>query len=65
MPFYQKLALPMSLKQMDIYPEDEVVIDQIVAFVDSKEKVHLLPIPITVDLLKEAIVELEEYISKR
>jgi len=65
MPFYQELALPMSLKQMDIYPEDEAVIDQIVAFVDSKEKVHLLPIPITVDLLKEAIVELEEYISKR
>ena len=64
-PFYQELELPTSLKQMNILPEDEAVIDQIVAFVDSKEKVHLLPIPITVDLLKESIFELENYINER
>lgn len=50
---------------MNILPEDEAVIDQIVAFIDSKEKVHLLPIPITVDLLKESIFELENYINER
>ena len=54
----------MSLKQMKITP-DETAIDQIVNFVDSKEKVHLLPIPITVKLLKESIFELEDYINNR
>lgn len=63
LPFYQELKLPMSLKQMKLFPEDEAVIDQIVAFVDSKEKVHLLPIPITTDLLKESIIELENYLN--
>lgn len=64
LPFYQELNLPMSLKQMKLFPADETVIDQIVTFVDSKEKVHLLPIPITVDLLKESIFELEKYINQ-
>lgn len=64
LPFYEELCLPMSLKQMKITP-DETTIDQIVNFVDSKEKVHLLPIPITVILLKESIFELEDYINNR
>ncbi|MDT2614208.1 iron-containing alcohol dehydrogenase family protein [Enterococcus dongliensis] len=63
-PFYRELDLPMSLSQMKLLPEDETVIDQIVTFVDSKEKVHLLPIPITTDLLKESIFELENYINQ-
>lgn len=54
----------MSLKQMQLFPEDEAVIDQIVAFIDSKEKVHLLPIPITKELLKESMNELENYLEK-
>ncbi|MDT2759544.1 iron-containing alcohol dehydrogenase family protein [Enterococcus xiangfangensis] len=63
-PFYQELDLPMSLTQMQLLPEDETVIDQIVAFMDSKDKVHLLPIPITTDLLKKSIFALENYINK-
>ncbi|MBO0451232.1 MULTISPECIES: iron-containing alcohol dehydrogenase family protein [Enterococcus] len=64
LPFYQELGLPMSLKQMKLFPKDEAVIDQIVAFIDSKEKVHLLPLPITTDLLKKSIFELENYMNK-
>ncbi|MBL1230223.1 iron-containing alcohol dehydrogenase family protein [Enterococcus sp. BWB1-3] len=63
LPFYQELDLPMSLHQMGIYPEDETVIDAIVKFIDSKEKVHLIPVTITEDLLKESIYQLEEYIK--
>lgn len=65
LPFYQELNLPMSLNQMKLFPDDEAVIDQITAFIDSKEKVHLLPIPITVDLLKKSIFELEDYLNKK
>lgn len=64
LPFYQLLHLPMSLKQMGIFPEDEVVLEKIVSFVDSKEKVHLIPIPITEDSLLNAIYQLESYINK-
>ncbi len=62
-PFYQELNLPMSLHQMGIYPEDEAVIDQLVEFIDSKEKVHLIPLPITKEMLKTSIQELENYIN--
>lgn len=65
LPFYTELELPMTLTQMKISLDDEEVIDQLVAFIDSKEKVHLLPIPITVDLLKQSIFELENYINTR
>ncbi|MGO3608346.1 MAG: iron-containing alcohol dehydrogenase family protein [Enterococcus sp.] len=63
LPFYRELNLPMSLQQMELFPTDEAVIDLIVEFVDSKEKVHLLPIPITKNLLKESMFNLEKYIS--
>ncbi|OTO72103.1 MULTISPECIES: iron-containing alcohol dehydrogenase family protein [unclassified Enterococcus] len=62
-PFYQELQLPMSLTQMGLFPAEEVI-DKIVAFVDSKEKVHLVPIPMTSELLKESVIELENYINK-
>lgn len=63
MPFYEELALPISLKQMGVYPEDESVLEKMVEFIDSKEKVHLIPVPITKELLFDAIIELEEYIN--
>ena len=50
---------------MGIYPEDETVIDDVVRFVDSKAKVHLLPIEINFNYLKEKLLELEEYISNK
>lgn len=64
LPFYRELQLPMSLHQMGIYPEDPQVIDQLVAFVDSKEKVHLIPVSITKERLKKALLDLENYIEQ-
>ncbi|WP_440897257.1 iron-containing alcohol dehydrogenase family protein [Amphibacillus sp. Q70] len=63
LPFYQELNLPMSLHQMNIYPKDEAVIEHIVQFIDSKEKVHLVPIIITKELLRDSIYQLEDYIK--
>lgn len=65
MPFYSDLKLPMSLHQMGLYPRDEKVIDYIVNFINSKEKVHLIPISITPEILKKAIFDLEKYIEER
>lgn len=65
MPFYSDLKLPVSLNRMGLYPADENVIDDIVGFIDSKEKVHLIPISITPEILKKTIFELEKYIEKR
>lgn len=65
MPFYSDLKLPVSLNRMRLYPADEKVIDDIVGFIDSKEKVHLIPISITPEILKKTIFELEKYIEKR
>lgn len=48
---------------MGIYPEDPQVIDQLVAFVDSK-KVHLIPVSITKERLKKALLDLENYIEQ-
>ena len=64
-PFYEKLHLPKSLHEMNIFPTDNEVIDKMVKFIDSKEKVHLIPIPITEDRLKDSIYKLEEYLGER
>ena len=64
-PYYEELNLPQSLHQMGIYPDDESVIDDVVRFVDSKAKVHLLPIEINFNYLKEKLLELEDYISNK
>lgn len=64
MPFYSDLKLPISLNYMGLYPEDEKVIDDIVSFINSKEKVHLIPISITPEILKKAIFNLEKYSEK-
>lgn len=63
-PFYSNLKLPMSLHKMGLYPGDEKILDDIVSFIDSKEKVHLIPISITSEILKETIFDLEKYIEK-
>lgn len=64
MPFYSDLKLPVSLHHMGLYPEDENVINDMVSFIDSKEKVHLIPISITPEILKKAIFDLEKYVYK-
>ncbi len=61
MDLYLKLNLPKSLKDMGI-SLNELPIDEIVKFVNSKEKVHLLPIEINEDILKNSIIKLEQYI---
>lgn len=63
-PLYNNLKLPLCLDDMGIYPKDEKIIDNIVSFINSKEKVHLIPISITPDLLKRTILNLEKYIKE-
>lgn len=63
-PFYSDLKLPTSLNKMGLYPHDEKVINDIVSFINSKEKVHLIPVEITLEILKKKIFELEKYIEK-
>lgn len=62
-PFYKELDLPMSLKHMGIFPEERVL-EKIVEFIDSKEKVHLIPQTINEEILFNAIIELEKYNNK-
>lgn len=64
-PFYEELHLPKSMHDMNIFPKDNEVIDKIVKFIDSKEKVHLIPITITEDRLRDSIYKLEEYLGER
>lgn len=64
LPFYTKLNLPTSLHQMEIFPEDTEEINKIVEFIDSKEKVHLIPITISQEKLKDTIFELEKYMNE-
>lgn len=54
----------MSLRQMGLYPE-EAVLDAMVRFIDSKEKVHLIPIEISEERLRQGIEELEKYIQNQ
>ncbi|EOS61912.1 hypothetical protein C815_00322 [Firmicutes bacterium M10-2] len=61
MPMYKQLNLPLSMHQMDLYPKDEATIDEIVAFMDGKEKVHLIPIEINQPILKDKLMKLEDY----
>ncbi|MDH6364940.1 putative oxidoreductase [Enterococcus sp. PF1-24] len=65
LPMYKELNLPVSLHQMGMFPEDEAVIESLVEFIDSKEKVHLIPIPITKELLRDSIYKLEDYIAEK
>lgn len=65
LPFYRQLNLPMSLHQMKIYPTDDNCINDIIRFIDSKEKVHLIPIEINEKVLVNSFYELEEYIKEK
>lgn len=63
-PFYQELNLPMSLGDMQIVLDNVEVVDKIVTFIDSKEKVHIIPTKITTEILKNGLYDLEEYNKK-
>lgn len=61
-PMYEDLSLPKSLTEMGEYPLPEESLNNIVALINNKEKVHLLPMEINESVLKKAIIDLENYI---
>ena len=63
-PLYRELELPVSLEQMGLFPKDKQIIDKMDEFIDSKEKVHLIPIEVTQKSLIQSMMELEGYIRK-
>lgn len=63
LPFYASLDLPRTLSDMGLSPVLKKDIDNITNFINSKEKVHLIPIEINNEKLKKAIFDLEEYIK--
>ena len=65
LPLYEKLHLPRCLTDMELYPLDDELLDKIAAFVDSKEKVHLIPLEINQQVLRSKIIELEKYILEK
>lgn len=65
LPFYDRLKLPRTLADMNLAPVSEEDTDKIVAFIDSKEKVHLIPIDVNLKTLKKAMIELEHYIDTK
>lgn len=65
LPLYKKLDLPSSLREMGMFPMTDDKLDLIVEFIDSKAKVHLIPIDINEDVLEKGIVKLEQYMENR
>lgn len=63
-PFYEELRLPKSLTEMGVYPLGEEELRNIVRFIDSKEKVHLLPLEINEETIEKALIDLEYYLAK-
>lgn len=63
LPFYQEMDLPLSLTKMDLLPNDDEIIEKIVEAIYSMDEVHLLPIEITKNKLKQAIYDLEDYVN--
>ncbi|MGX7031441.1 iron-containing alcohol dehydrogenase family protein [Vagococcus zengguangii] len=61
LPFYESLKLPKSLNHMGLFPDDETIIDELVEFIHSKSKVHLIPVNTDRDSLKQGIYALEKY----
>lgn len=65
LPFYKALHLPRSLADMKLTPLTEEMKKQIVAFIDSKSKVHLIPIEVNPETLLQAMDALEEYMINK
>ncbi len=65
LPFYQALGLPRSLADMKLTPLSSEDTEKIVAFINSKEKVHLIPIEINPTTLEHAIFALENYLETK
>lgn len=65
LPFYKELGLPTSLTSMSMWPMNEEELNNVVAFINSKEKVHLIPIEINEKTIKDAIIQLEDYMRDK
>lgn len=65
LPFYKELELPISLTSMGMWPMKENILNNVVAFINSKEKVHLIPIEINAEVIKNAIIQLENYMKDK
>ncbi|MGB7365585.1 iron-containing alcohol dehydrogenase family protein [Carnobacterium jeotgali] len=63
-PFYESLHLPKSLTEMGVYPMSESTLKNIIQLINSKKKVHLLPVQINKETLTTALIDLENYINK-
>lgn len=63
-PFYKQNKLPMSLTEMGVYPMTSDTLENVVDLINGKSKVHLLPIDTSKKRLKEAIIELENYLEE-
>lgn len=61
LPFYEELHLPRTLADMGLAPTPTEK-EEIVAFINSKDKVHLIPIEISPEKLGRAMENLENYI---
>lgn len=65
LPLYRKFGLPTSLTEMGAYPLPDDKLREIAVFMNSKDKVHLLPIEITEEILYKKIIDLENYFTER
>ncbi|RLK63484.1 iron-containing alcohol dehydrogenase family protein [Atopobacter sp. AH10] len=61
--FYRQIHSPISLKEMGVEMSEEQI-EKVVQFMDSKEKVHLIPVDTTPVALKSALIRLETYMNK-
>lgn len=64
-PFYRKFNLPMSLKDLGVWPMNEETMDNIVKLANSKAKIHLLPFEVTEASLKQTMFDLEKYMATK
>jgi uncharacterized oxidoreductase len=64
-PFYEKFNLPMSLADMGVWPMNDKKIAEIVSLANSKEKIHILPIEINEDILRDTMFKLESYMKNK
>jgi uncharacterized oxidoreductase len=65
LPFYKILNLPKSLADMKLVPLTKEETNKIVTFINSKEKVHLIPTEVNEERVKQAIFNLENYIATK
>lgn len=64
-PFLSRAKLAHVVTTNGPLLKEEAVLDAMVQFIDSKEKVHLIPIEISEERLRQGIKELEKYIQNQ